>query len=635
MKLILLLLLPVIAFAQTPKPLGKPINTEKYTEYAPTISADGKTMVFQANNNPYKAWYLYESVLQTNGKWSKPVVIESIRKYAKQLNEANGYQTDFIAAPHLRADGQVLYFSATFHSGLGGRDIYFVTKNTDGTWSPPRNAGATINTTENEDFPSIAPDGKTLYFARPLQATKEGQGCYQLFVANQTNNQWQSPRSLPYPINTGCEKCPRIQADGVTLLFSSIRAGSTGNFDLYKAVLGIRGKKWEDLQAAKALNSPGFEQFATVLKDNTRLYYNAQGKSTPDIFTLSPVPTYLHLQKMIHTKGIVAGIDLTSKNGSKKIATQAMVETYWVEKKSNSKEGKKYPLQTVKSNPAQGGAFQVSLRKGHRYLLKVKAKGYQSQEISIDLQNWTQAIYQIQEPIVLIPIKKTPDPALIAKNNANTNTGNNDSGSNNNQRTATQPLLLVDTRTGQVTSMAEITQATKDNKSRTTEDILKQNPHLQLITTGSNSEQKSGKEKTPKEKNQKEKTRNSRFFGEGKLQSYRQLKFPHICFAYKSAVIDKLGKTYLEGILGILKSNQGLSLLIEAHTDYLGTQQINQQLSEERAKQVKQYFETRGIASVRLFTKGYGASRPVSTQVDEASRAKNRRVELKIIQAKK
>ena len=633
MKLILLLLLPVIAFAQTPKPLGKPINTEKYTEYAPTVSADGKTMVFQSNNNPYKAWYLYESALQTNGKWSKPAVIESIQKYAKQPSEVNGYQTDFIAAPHLRADGKVLYFSATFHSGLGGRDIYFVTKNTDGTWSQPRNAGATINTAENEDFPSIAPDGKTLYFARPLQATKEGQGCYQLFVAKQANNQWQRPRSLPYPINTGCEKCPRIQADGVTLLFSSIRAGSTGNFDLYKVVLGMRGKQWESLQAAQELQSPGFEQFATVLKDNTCLYYNAQGKNTPDVFTLSPVPAYLHLQKMISTKGIVAGIDPTSKKGSQKIPLPAVVETYWVEKKSHGQKERKHLLQAIKSNPAQGGAFQASLRKGHRYLLKIKAKDYESQEIPIDLQNWNQDIYQIQEPIVLILQRKTTDPALIAKNNANTNTGNNNPGINNNQSTATQPLLLVDTRTGKVTSMAEITQTTKGNKSRTTENILKQNPHLKPIHTNSNLSPED--EKNQKEKALKKKTRSSRFFGEGRLQSYAQLRFPHIRFAYKSAAIDQLGKTYLEGILGILKSNQELNLLIEAHTDYLGTQQVNQQLSEERANQVKQYFETKGIAPNRLFTKGYGASRPLSTQVDEARRAKNRRVELKIIQAKK
>lgn len=631
MKCFLLLLLPFAVLAQTPRPLGKPINTNKYTEYAPTISADGKTLVFQSNNNPYRAWYLYQSTLQTNGKWSKPKVIESVRKYAKQPNEANGYQTDFIAAPHLRADGQVLYFSATFHSGLGGRDIYFVTKNADGTWSQPRNAGRAINTAENEDFPSIAPDGKALYFARPIQATKEGQGCYRLFVADRANRQWQRARSLPYPINTGCEKCPRIQADGVTLLFSSIRTGSTGHFDLYKAVLGIRGKRWEQLQAAKEINSPGFEQFATVLQDNSRLYYNTSGKKTPDIFSLSPVPDYLHLQKIIVTQGSIAGIDPNSQDQTKKIPLKATIETYLVEKQEGSIREQKYLLQTLENDPTRQGAFQANLRKGHQYLFKVKARGYEPQEVSIDLQKWEQAVYQIQQPIVLIPQRKTSDPALVAQNRTN----HRNTATTTQPSTTTKPTLLVDTHTGQVTSLAALKKQ-KNGQATSTEAILKENPHLRAISTTTQSGKggtQNGKlsESKPKEA----KLGSSRFFGGGSLQSYTQLKFPHLRFAYKSASINALGKSYLKGVLEILKSNPSLSLLIEAHTDYLGTPATNQSLSEERAQQVKQYFTAQGIAPSRLVTKGYGATQPLTNRLDETSRAQNRRVVLKIIQAKK
>lgn len=563
------LCLSAMGFAQTPVLLSKPVNTQKITEYAPTLSANGKTLVFQSNRNRYKAWYLYESTQQTNGKWSNPKIIESIRAYAKKPSETNDFQTDFIAAPHLSADGNTLYFSATFHSGLGGRDIYYVTRQADGKWSRPVNAGEVINSDQHEDFPSIAPNGKTLYFARPLNTTKASKSCYQLLVAKKNkHNRWQRPEILPYPINTGCEKCPRIQADGVTLLFSSLRKGGKGGYDLYKTVLGIRGKKWEQTEAVKELNTPAFEKFATILKDNSQLYYNTQGKHSPDVFVLSPVPNYLHLQRVIQIHGIISGLDPKNKQP---VALQAGIAVYLKERQPRNL------LQTVPNNPRKGGQFGLALRKGHRYILVANAKGYEPEKLTIDLRNWQQDTYQIAQPLVLAPVQvSTP---FIAKNNLK------DKGKTK--------AMFVDTRSGKIVNL---TNTKESNVS--VQDILKDNPHLKLFPVR----------------------------GEKANNDYTKLVFPHIHFAYKSSELNQQGQTYLYDVLMLLKAVPELKLQINAHTDQTGVFGHNQQLSEQRAVIVKQYFVNEGIAASRLTTKGLGATQPLAN----GNNAQNRRVELKV-----
>lgn len=598
-----------IGFAQKPQSVGKPINTKKYTEYAPSLSADGKTMVFQSNNNPYRAWYLYESIQQANGKWTKPQIIESIRKYARQPSKANGYQTDFIAGPHLSADGQTIYFSATFHSGLGGRDIYYITKNRQGVWSQPRNAGERINSAANEDFPSISPDGKQLYFARPLKTSQEGQGCYKLFVAKKQSNKWQKPQPLPYPINTGCEKCPRIQADGVTLLFSSIRKSkaSQGSYDLYKAVLDVRGKTWESLTPIKELNSAAFEQFATILKDNSRLYYNTQGKNTPDIYTLSPLPKYLHLQKVIAIRGFIAGT--TAGNPPQTVALQAKARVYLVDETRNQQE---VLLQKVQNDPARKGAFRATLRKGYLYKLKVSAKGYQPLETFIDLRNWLKETYLIDRPLLLVPKKKTiVTPPLIAKNNSKNHAKAYSKAAQFDEKNT----FFVDTRNNKVISLAELRKKNNQlTELKTSEQDFKKMveklPYLQPLTKG-------------------KKTGSS-------TMNYEpaKLSFPLLRFAYKATALSETSRNYLQGVAIMLKQQPGLQLEINAHADQWGTPENNQQLSEKRALMVKQYLMTKGIAAARLKAKGWGATQPLANRTDESGRAQNRRVELKIVQKK-
>ncbi|GLI34342.1 OmpA family protein [Desulforhabdus amnigena] len=82
----------------------------------------------------------------------------------------------------------------------------------------------------------------------------------------------------------------------------------------------------------------------------------------------------------------------------------------------------------------------------------------------------------------------------------------------------------------------------------------------------------------------------------------------------------------------ILMSHPDVSVIIEGHTDSMGTVEYNQRLSERRARAVYDYFLDKGISASRMRAKGYSELRPIADNSTEEGRALNRRVELKVEQ---
>ena len=87
----------------------------------------------------------------------------------------------------------------------------------------------------------------------------------------------------------------------------------------------------------------------------------------------------------------------------------------------------------------------------------------------------------------------------------------------------------------------------------------------------------------------------------------------------------------LNKIIDFLNLNRNINIEISGHTDSIGSQQYNFELSEKRAKSVIEYLNKNGILIDRLSYKGFGASQPVKSNETEEGRALNRRTELKII----
>jgi outer membrane protein OmpA-like peptidoglycan-associated protein len=104
-----------------------------------------------------------------------------------------------------------------------------------------------------------------------------------------------------------------------------------------------------------------------------------------------------------------------------------------------------------------------------------------------------------------------------------------------------------------------------------------------------------------------------------------------VYFASGSAELKDSSRAVLDEVVQALKNFPAARVEIGAHTDAQGAKSLNQALSEQRAESVKAYLVEQGIAADRLEAKGYGESTPVADNATAEGRAKNRRVELKLL----
>lgn len=99
-------------------------------------------------------------------------------------------------------------------------------------------------------------------------------------------------------------------------------------------------------------------------------------------------------------------------------------------------------------------------------------------------------------------------------------------------------------------------------------------------------------------------------------------------FDFDKANIKSQYYPILNDVIKVIMDNPTLRVLLEGHTDSVGTEAYNQKLSERRAKAVQQYLIKGGVDAARLSIVGYGESRPIAPNNTKDGRAKNRRVEL-------
>jgi len=94
-------------------------------------------------------------------------------------------------------------------------------------------------------------------------------------------------------------------------------------------------------------------------------------------------------------------------------------------------------------------------------------------------------------------------------------------------------------------------------------------------------------------------------------------------YTLKPAAREKLAK-----ISGIVMAHPGLNLQVEGYTDSVGSDQVNQQLSERRADTVKDYLIEQGVPGSNVTAQGFGKANPVASNDTADGRSKNRRVQL-------
>jgi len=209
-----------------PVNLGPEVNSSSPDGYS-SISADGLTLYFSANNRPGgqgqdDIWMTTRAT--TDDDWGKavnlgPPVDSSGREFSQGIS----------------SDGLTLYFSSTKYGGSGNSDLWMSTRAaTNDNWFSPVNLGSTVNSSGYDWMPSISSDGHTLFFESERSG---GFGDSDIWMTRRDTSEggWTTPVNLGDAINgSAYDGSPSISADGLILYFSSNRPGGSGNRDLWQ-----------------------------------------------------------------------------------------------------------------------------------------------------------------------------------------------------------------------------------------------------------------------------------------------------------------------------------------------------------------------------------------------------------------
>ncbi len=192
---------------------------------AATLTLDGQRMIFAAFEHSAGSrgrTDLY-SARNHGGRW------EEVHNLGPAINSPA-----WDSQPWLSPDGQWLFFVSDRPGGYGGTDIYVARRNVDGSWGIAQNAGPQINSAADEMSPSLAPDGKTFYFASNRPG---GAGGFDIYTATFSNGKFQDVRRVTAGINSPADELFFVALpNSNTAYFASNRPGGMGGYDLYSAI---------------------------------------------------------------------------------------------------------------------------------------------------------------------------------------------------------------------------------------------------------------------------------------------------------------------------------------------------------------------------------------------------------------
>ncbi len=355
-RLILLKLLLVfsigIIYSQKQIKLPSPINSANFQTISPYVSYDGNKLIYiQKTKN---SEVLVESSRNVDGTWSNPISIDVVNAF-----DSIKY---FIQSPVYSQDANEIFFSLKYDKKGANFDIYSI-KRLNGKWAEPEKISKIINSSKNETDPFLSPDGKLFYFARNYENNDFKKfDCYKIFVSEKKEGEWQKPVSLPFPVNAGCDRTPRIAADNKTLFFTSVRNDAKLGYDLY-FTKKINKNAWFSPDPIDTISNIEDESFPSIPLSGEKLYFqkgSGKGKKRNESIFEYNIPVQYQPEKTVHFYGIVSDLN----DNSPLAATIDIVDP-----------NTSIVLFSVETNEISG-EYSFFLQKGKQYRIDVFREGF-------------------------------------------------------------------------------------------------------------------------------------------------------------------------------------------------------------------------------------------------------------------
>lgn len=269
--------------------LGEKINTS-YPEYAPIISADGKTIYFTSRRADTRGgevdkkgdFKYFEDIYysewdEDKGEWG------TVHPVPGRIN------TDYFdACLGISPDGTQLFIYRNIPGVTGSGDIYVSKLSSSGKWGSPqpmtKKKKNFINSSYFESGASITADGNSFYF---VSERPGGIGRADIYVSHKVGKEWGRPINLGSKINTPYdEKFVYVTADGNVMFFGSEGHNSLGGYDIFVAYKSSEGVWSEPMNLGYPINTVKEEKTFTLTADGKYAYVGAEYDDTRGDFDI-------------------------------------------------------------------------------------------------------------------------------------------------------------------------------------------------------------------------------------------------------------------------------------------------------------------------------------------------------------
>lgn len=290
-------------------------------------------------------------------------------------------------AQSISANGRYMVYTVCNRPGIFGRCDLFFSEKTGDIWSEPLNMGKPINTASKETQPSLSADGRTVYFVSDRPG---GFGSQDIWMSEQNaSGQWSEPVNLGDSINTsGNKSSPFIHHDNRTLYFSSTHHLGLGGSDVFRSVKHESGAWSSPVNLGYPINTYGEEIGFIVNARGNKAYYssNRDSLSGRDIYEFELYEKARPLE-VSYLKGKVFDAQTLQR-------LKASFELF------DLSDGK---LVTKSFSDSRSGEFLICIPSNRNYMLNVSKNGYLFYSENFSLEG----VFQLQQPYHKdIPLRK-------------------------------------------------------------------------------------------------------------------------------------------------------------------------------------------------------------------------------------